>query len=88
MVPVNAAVGAASARVSDRLMVCAAVVLCTLCLAALAWGATVPAVLFAAGVLLFVGTGGRRGRAVQGRAKLLHVQAGLQAVLHLNLLPC
>lgn len=58
MAPVNAAVGAASARVSDRLMVCAAVVLCTLCLAALAWAATLPVVFFTAGVLLFVGTGG------------------------------
>lgn len=61
MVPVNAAVGAASARLSDRLMVCAAVLLCTLCLAALAVAATTPAVFFTAGVLLFVGTGGRQG---------------------------
>lgn len=64
MVPVNAAVGAASARISDRLMVCAAVVLCTLCLAALAWGATTPVVFFAAGVLLFVGSGGWRAQGV------------------------
>ncbi|PRW39266.1 MFS general substrate transporter [Chlorella sorokiniana] len=71
MVPVNAAVGAASARISDRLMVCAAVVLCTLCLAALAWAATAPPVFFAAGVLLFVGTVVLEGTATSLMSKVI-----------------
>lgn len=54
MVPVNAAVGAVSTRLSDRSLVLSSLALCTLCLSALAAGAAwSTALYFGAGVLLF-----------------------------------
>lgn len=59
MVPVNAAVGAVSSRVSDRSMVLVSLALCTLCLLGLTASADSPLAFFGAGTGLFVGTGGQ-----------------------------
>lgn len=56
MVPVNAAVGAVSSRLSDRLLVLASLALCAGCLLALTAGAAGGVAFFVPGVLLFVGT--------------------------------
>ncbi|PSC71982.1 MFS general substrate transporter [Micractinium conductrix] len=71
MVPVNAAVGTASARLSDRSMVLGSLALCAACSAVLAVAGDSVAAFFAAGLLLFVGSVALEGTATSLMSKVI-----------------